>query len=585
MSYLALYRKYRSKTFDELVGQDAIVQTLKNALTKNKIAHAYLFCGPRGTGKTSIARLFAKALNCDEGVGYQCNRCSNCEAINENSHPDVIEIDAASNSGVEEVRNLIDKVKYGPIKGRYKVYIIDEVHMMTNSAFNALLKTLEEPPSNTVFILCTTEPYKLLPTIVSRCQRYDFTKIPDEQLDKLLKRVLKEECITYEDGVIESLVELANGGARDALSILDQIIAYSNNHISLKNIEDVFGLTSIENKIELLTLLSKKDTQKTLSFVESLEKRNVDISRLLFELLNILKDVLIYSKTTQPSLLKYINEASAKSIINMFKSDELLNIIDLLIKCQNEIKISSNPLFILEIYLLKIINLGDSNKELEEEKVVISTKKPAKHDDNWQNVKNINPNVYKKQEEIPLPPKQDKVVKQEVKVEEPKPVEPEKAEAPSPKVEEPKPINQSAFVPINLEGDTYHLDRDQIIKLMVSGKKDLRKQLYSRWNELDSLLSNSKYGAYIMLLKDGLPFITTDNMLILAYDHKVKAQRVNIKENEKVLGKIIKQVFKLDVQVYGLNREEQAEYYGYYLSLSQVNNLPKISEIEEIKLK
>lgn len=182
MSYKALYNKYRSQTFDELVGQQTIVTTLKNALATNKIAHAYLFCGPRGTGKTSVARLFAKALNCSEGVGHQCNKCENCIQISEGQHPDVIEIDAASNSGVDEVRSLIEKVKYAPIKGRYKIYIIDEVHMMTPSAFNALLKTLEEPPEYVVFILCTTEPYKLLPTIISRCQRFEFRKISDDEL-------------------------------------------------------------------------------------------------------------------------------------------------------------------------------------------------------------------------------------------------------------------------------------------------------------------------------------------------------------------------------------------------------------------
>ena len=225
MSYKALYNKYRSQTFDELVGQQAIVQTLKNALELNKISHAYLFCGPRGTGKTSVARLFAKALNCEEGIGHQCNKCENCRQISEGEHPDVIEIDAASNSGVQEVRNLIEKVKYAPIKGRYKVYIIDEVHMMTSSAFNALLKTLEEPPEYVVFILCTTDPYKLLPTIISRCQRFEFKKISDNDLKKLIVRVLTSENIKADLETVNLIVELANGGARDSLSMLDQLIA------------------------------------------------------------------------------------------------------------------------------------------------------------------------------------------------------------------------------------------------------------------------------------------------------------------------------------------------------------------------
>ena len=195
MAYKALYRTYRPQTFDEVAGQKHIIRTLRNALATNKIAHAYLFCGPRGTGKTTMAKLFAKALNCEEGIGHQCNHCSNCLEVIEGSHPDVIEIDAASNNGVEQVRDLIDKVNYLPLKGKYKVYIIDEVHMMTTNAFNALLKTLEEPPAHVIFILATTEPHKVLPTILSRCQRYDFNKNgvleKDEFIEKVCQSLLK----------------------------------------------------------------------------------------------------------------------------------------------------------------------------------------------------------------------------------------------------------------------------------------------------------------------------------------------------------------------------------------------------------
>lgn len=193
MTYKALYRTYRPSTFEEVAGQKHIVKTLQNALNTQKIAHAYLFTGPRGTGKTSMAKLVAKALNCEEGIGHQCNHCSNCLAINNGSHPDVIEIDAASNNGVDDVRDIIERVKYSPMKGRYKVYIIDEVHMMSASAFNALLKTLEEPPAHVIFILATTEPHKVLPTILSRCQRYDFTKVDEVSLEERMKEILLKE--------------------------------------------------------------------------------------------------------------------------------------------------------------------------------------------------------------------------------------------------------------------------------------------------------------------------------------------------------------------------------------------------------
>lgn len=567
MSYLALYRKYRSKNFDELVGQEAIKQTLENSLKIQKISHAYLFSGPRGTGKTSVARLFAKALNCEKGNGEICNECPNCRAINEGSHPDVIEIDAASNSGVDEVRELIEKVKYAPIQGKYKVYIIDEVHMMTNSAFNALLKTLEEPPSYVVFILCTTEPYKLLPTILSRCQRYEFKKITDVELRKLITHVLKEEGVSATNDAINLIVELANGGARDSLSLLDQVISYAGSNIEEEDVIKMFGLVSSQDKIRLLENIKEGNTLKVLKTYDEFIIRNIDLSRLVNELLTLLKDSLVYLKTRDKSLITSSKEEDAKEIMLKFDESELLSYIDLLLKCQNEFKTTSDPNFLFEIYLLKLLKVGTS-QEITVQKVETAIKKPVATTPIPQEQTPVSANNSAKTQDFV----KTNTVPEE-KVNEIKP-------AASLKL---KPSN-TEFAVLETEGDIRQITMDELIKLTIISNRDERKMLSERRNALEQLINDPNEGPYASLLLDSRPYIVTNSNLILICDYKNTAKKINIISNQEGLNKLVKKVLGRKVCLYALNRDESTELIKKYRNLQELNHLPKKTEIEDNKL-
>ncbi len=553
MAYKALYRTYRPQTFDEVAGQKHIIKTLKNALANNKIAHAYLFCGPRGTGKTTMAKLFAKALNCEEGIGHQCNKCSNCLEVIEGSHPDVIEIDAASNNGVEQVRDLIDKVNYLPIKGRYKVYIIDEVHMMTASAFNALLKTIEEPPAHVIFILATTEPHNILPTILSRCQRYDFSKVSDGDIEERMATVLEKEGIDYDKEAVRAIISLADGGMRDALSILDQILAYSGNTLSVQDVFSLFGLASEEEKVSFIKDVNNGDISRALEKIKVFSEGGVDLKRLTEDLLEILKDVLILKKTKDEKELRVISEAHAEELADSINIRKLNEMIGALLRVLADYKTASNIKTMFEVTILKLATLD----EVEQAPV-----KPVE----------VKHQPIEKKVEVEQPKVEE--VKEEPKVEI-KPVVQEQ-----PKVEEaPEWLFDDDSATLIEDGDRYEFDENMMVKFMVVGNKDLRKDLLNKWSQLDSYLSNPSIGEIVAFIKDATPFIVTKNVVVLQFPFERQSRKANIKENEKQIASIFEKMLNKEVFVYSISRGESVNYITAYHNLRQISQLPKPEEI------
>ena len=356
MSYQVLYRTYRPAKFSEVIGQDYIVKTLTNAIKNNKIAHAYLFAGPRGTGKTSVAKLFAKAINCESFNFESCDDCENCKAYLEGNHPDIIEMDAASNNGVDDIREIIEQVPYAPLLGKYKVYIIDEVHMLSTPAFNALLKTLEEPPKHVIFIFATTDPQKVIPTVLSRCQRYNFSKITTPEITNRTIEILKKENITYENKAVEQIARMAEGGMRDALSLLEQCLAYNPNELKLKDIENIFGLTSTEKEVELFNKIHSKQTSEVVESLRKMYEQGMDTKRLTLDLLEIIKDALIYNDKANQELLNKITASEAQNILKTISINILFNDVKDLEEVLTKERQNQNFITYLELCFIKMSN-------------------------------------------------------------------------------------------------------------------------------------------------------------------------------------------------------------------------------------
>ena len=364
MAYQALYRVWRSQRFDDVVGQKAITQTLKNAIVQKKTSHAYLFTGPRGTGKTSAAKIFAKAINCKHSQdGEPCNVCETCVAITEGRLNDVIEIDAASNNGVEEIRDIRDKAKYAPTQAEYKVYIIDEVHMLSTGAFNALLKTLEEPPQNVIFILATTEPHKIPLTIISRTQRFDFKRISTQDIVDHMAHIMQEMALDYEEQALYVIGRAAEGGMRDALSILDQTISFSDEKVTLEDAMQVTGSLTYEMMDHYIQCCVAGDVERALEGLESILGEGKEARRFLEDLLLYCRDLLMYQQA--PKLLAEkagtLTEAF-KEIATQTPAEKIYQLIQILSDTQNEIRFTNNANIYLEVATVKLAKTVQPNK-------------------------------------------------------------------------------------------------------------------------------------------------------------------------------------------------------------------------------
>ena len=530
MAYQALYRKYRPSNFDEVVGQTHIIQTLKNAIVQNRIAHAYLFCGPRGTGKTSIAKIFAKTLNCTNNEDAPCGICENCKMAANGSHPDIIEIDAASNNGVDEVRNLIDKVKYAPMQGKYKIYIIDEVHMMTSGAFSALLKTIEEPPAHVIFIFATTEPNKVLPTIISRCQRFDFNKVSIQDIKHRLSIVCKNECIDIAEDGLTLIAQLADGGMRDALSILDQCVAYCSSHIDVNDIRKIYGVVTSEDIGKLFYAVYKKDVDTFVNAIQKFSDMGMDIKRLTADFIHMLKDSLILDYSENSTLVSDMNKNMIQKYFKTAPVNFRIKCMDELMDTYNKYTYASNALDYLEASLLKISSYSyetkgydlqmdnePSHENVEDEDYETSYDETSDNSDIIENKNQI-------------------VDKIEVS---------DKSEI--------SDVSRETLKRSENTNNKIILNDDFVVQLLVGATKMERNIDTSKFNNLGQFISSLEFGKYAATLRNSTIMASGSNYIVVCVASEIFAKQINEFElkygyedfMEVLLGKA-KKVFALD---------------------------------------
>lgn len=557
MAYQALYRKYRPSNFDEVVGQTHIIQTLKNAIVQNRIAHAYLFCGPRGTGKTSIAKIFAKTLNCTNSQDAPCGICENCKMAANGSHPDIIEIDAASNNGVDEVRNLIDKVKYAPMQGKYKIYIIDEVHMMTSGAFNALLKTIEEPPAHVIFIFATTEPNKVLPTIISRCQRFDFNKVSVNDIKYRLSVVCKNEGIEIDQDGLTLIAQLADGGMRDALSILDQCVAYCTSHIDVNDIRKIYGVITSEDIGQLFSSVYKKDVDSFIKDIQKYSDMGMDIKRLTADFIHMLKDSLILDYSENSTLVSDMNKDMIRKYFRSAPIHFRIQCMEELMDTYNKYTYASNALDYLEASLLKISNYSyepkstkieseyDNNSDIEEE-----DNYETSYDDSSDNSDIIEKNCE-------IVDKNKALEKSEI-----------------------SDVSRETLKQSENTDNKIILNDDFVVQLLVGANKMERNIDTTKFNNIGQFTSSLEFGKYAASLRNSIIMASGSNYIVVCASSEIFAKQINEFELNYGYEDFMEVLLGKAKKVFALDKTQQARVLDVFKEKMISGNLPEPFQVQ-----